>query len=129
MKIGDFYVEVVEDCGENEGGYYCRLYDNEEAWEQLDGWIDDFCIHPEELEAHGDLKAALLHYLNLPADTVIEDEEKVFDEDVFNDAVFDLIEPPLEANGYHILEGDSDTVYISSPDWKVDFKIQITHLY
>lgn len=40
------YVSRVEDCCENEGGYWCQVY----ADEFLDYELDDFCVHPEDCD-------------------------------------------------------------------------------
>ena len=36
----------------NEGGYYCQVHADEDYGDQ----IDDFCIHPDELEENDDIK-------------------------------------------------------------------------
>lgn len=44
-----WYVTCTEDCGENEGGYFCQVYDiDDEVKGECEG-LDEFCIHPEEL--------------------------------------------------------------------------------
>lgn len=42
----------LPDCEPNEGGYYCQVYADEDYGDQ----IDDFCIHPDELEENDDIK-------------------------------------------------------------------------
>lgn len=49
-------------------------------------------------------------------------------EQAFNEEVLDIIEPALQAEGYTVLEGDCDTVYLLSPDREVSFMIKITQL-
>lgn len=48
MKYGNAWITYTEDCDENEGGYYCQVYADEEQANQ----IDDFCITPEQLKEH-----------------------------------------------------------------------------
>lgn len=52
MEYRGLYVSVVPDCGPNEGGYFCQVYTDQSYDEQ----IDDFCIHPDELEENGDIE-------------------------------------------------------------------------
>lgn len=46
MKYGNVWIGHIRDCGENEGGYFCEVYDNED----MDNRIDYFCIHPEDCD-------------------------------------------------------------------------------
>jgi hypothetical protein len=39
------YITYTNDCGENEGGFYCETYSDENC----DHKIDDFCIYPEDI--------------------------------------------------------------------------------
>lgn len=48
---------------------------------------------------------------------------KSMDEYAFFEEVFDIIEPTLEQAGYKVLEGESDTAYIVSPDGEIHFEI------
>lgn len=50
------------------------------------------------------------------------------DEYAFNEEVFGIIEPALEAAGYIVLEGDSDTACICSHDGAVHFQIKLIHV-
>ena len=50
------------------------------------------------------------------------------DENAFNDEVFGVIEPALEAEGYTVLEGDSETACLCSPDGTVHFQIKLNHV-
>lgn len=50
------------------------------------------------------------------------------DEGAFNEGVFDIIEPALQAEGYTVLEGDCDTAYLRSPDGGVTFMLKIAHI-
>ena len=52
MEYRGLYVSVVPDCESNEGGYYCQVYADEDYGDQ----IDDFCIHPDELEENDDIE-------------------------------------------------------------------------
>lgn len=46
-KLGQtVYVSYIDDCCENEGGYWCQVYCDD----FLDYEIDDFCIHPEDCD-------------------------------------------------------------------------------
>lgn len=46
MKCGKVCISCIEDCDENEGGYFCQVYTDE----SLDHEIDYFCIHPEDCD-------------------------------------------------------------------------------
>lgn len=46
MKYGRMYITECRDCGENDGGYFCQIYYDEDCEKE----IDNFCIHKEELE-------------------------------------------------------------------------------
>lgn len=50
------------------------------------------------------------------------------DEKAFNNEVFGVIEPALEAEGYTVLEGDSETACLCSPDGTVHFQIKLIHV-
>ena len=52
MEYRGLYVSVTPDCESNEGGYYCQVYTVEDYGDQ----IDDFCIHPDELEENDDIE-------------------------------------------------------------------------
>lgn len=52
MEYRGLYIDTVEDCDENEGGYYCKVYSDECMFDE----IDDFCIHPDELEENPDVE-------------------------------------------------------------------------
>ncbi len=45
MKCGKVYVSITDDVGENEGGYFCQVYADQDMEHQL----DYFCVHSEEL--------------------------------------------------------------------------------
>ena len=45
------YITYIEDCGENEGGFYCETYSDEDC----DCKIDDFCIYPEDIDDNEDM--------------------------------------------------------------------------
>ena len=41
MQYRKLHIDYTEDCGPNEGGYFCQVYrESDEAQ------IDEFCIHP-----------------------------------------------------------------------------------
>ena len=44
MKCGKVWISRTNDCDENEGGYYCQVYSDED----MDYQIDDFCIHVDD---------------------------------------------------------------------------------
>ena len=52
MEYRGLYVSATPECEPNEGGYYCQVYADEDYGDQ----IDDFCIHPDELEENDDIK-------------------------------------------------------------------------
>lgn len=46
MEYKGLFITLCDDCGENEGGYFCQVYGD-------DGFnieIDYFCIHPEDCD-------------------------------------------------------------------------------
>ena len=51
MEYRGLYISATEDCCENEGGYYCQVYTDADYQYQ----IDEFCIHPDELEENPDI--------------------------------------------------------------------------
>ena len=51
MEYRGLYVSATPDCEPNEGGYYCQVYADEDYGDQ----IDDFCIHPDELEENDEM--------------------------------------------------------------------------
>lgn len=52
MEYRGYYITLTDDCGPNEGGYYCQVYQDQDYSEK----IDDFCIHPDELEENPDIE-------------------------------------------------------------------------
>lgn len=50
MKCGKVWISTCKDCGENEGGYFCQVY----ADEDMEIEIDYFCIHPEDCDCSND---------------------------------------------------------------------------
>ena len=44
------YVTTTPDCEDNEGGYYCEVYADEDFITKL----DDFCVHPEDCDCDND---------------------------------------------------------------------------
>ena len=52
MEYRGYYISLTPDCGPNEGGYYCQVYQDQDYSEE----IDDFCIHPDELEENPDIE-------------------------------------------------------------------------
>lgn len=46
MQYGKVWITYIKDCGENEGGYFCEVYADEDYNER----IDYFCIHPEDCD-------------------------------------------------------------------------------
>ena len=46
MKCGNVYVHYIPDVGENQGGFYCMVYEDE----NLENEIDQFCITPEDCD-------------------------------------------------------------------------------
>lgn len=50
MKCGKVWISRTDDCGENEGGYFCQVY----ADENMDDEIDYFCIHPEDCDCRNE---------------------------------------------------------------------------
>ena len=72
MEYRGLYVSATPDCEPNEGGYYCQVYADEDYGDQ----IDDFCIHPDELEENDDIKhwGKVMRWLQSHPDYTICDE-------------------------------------------------------
>lgn len=52
-KGSTVYVSYMEDCDENEGGYYCEVeLDVGEEDDALLVYMDNFVIHKEEIEGY-----------------------------------------------------------------------------
>lgn len=52
MEYKGLYISIAPDCGPNEGGYYCQVYEDRDMRDQ----IDEFCIHPDELAENADVE-------------------------------------------------------------------------
>lgn len=61
IKNQHFYVDIINDCDPNEGGFYCRIYDDNRIIikdgmpidvEVIDfgNYLDDMCIHLGDCE-------------------------------------------------------------------------------
>ena len=48
MRYGKVWIGCIRDCGENEGGYFCEVWDDED----MNNRIDYFCIHPEDCDCN-----------------------------------------------------------------------------
>ena len=46
-KYTRVYLDILPDCGENEGGYYVEIYLKPEG-----DRYDDFCIHPDDCDCN-----------------------------------------------------------------------------
>ena len=46
MQYGKVWITYIKDCDENEDGYFCEVYADEDYSER----IDYFCIHPEDCD-------------------------------------------------------------------------------
>lgn len=44
MKYGKVWISCISDCDENEGGYFCQVYTDE----NMSNEIDNFCIHTDD---------------------------------------------------------------------------------
>ena len=58
MKYRGFYISRTEDCEENEGGFFCQIY----ADENFENEIDYFCIRKQEIENIDDLIIKYIDY-------------------------------------------------------------------
>lgn len=59
MQYRNLRIDYCEDCGPNAGGYYCQVYrESDEAQ------IDDFCIHPDELNDGTDPEDIIRSYID-----------------------------------------------------------------
>lgn len=82
MKYRDLYVSSTPDCDENEGGYYCQVYLDED----MEYEIDDFCIHPEELAANPNVEHWMKEYID-ENDYCYKDAMRQYAADHGNDSV------------------------------------------
>ena len=73
MEYRGLYVSATPDCEPNEGGYYCQVYADEDYGDQ----IDDFCIHPDELEEGICLRRISVSGGQIPA-VIVRFFEKIF---------------------------------------------------
>ena len=60
MEYKGLYISTTSDVGPNQGGYYCQVYEDED----MENQIDDFCIHPEELEVNPDFDYWIHSYID-----------------------------------------------------------------
>lgn len=67
MEYRGLYVSATPDCEPNEGGYYCQVYADEDYGDQ----IDDFCIHPDELEENDELSTGARSISTAATDTML----------------------------------------------------------
>ena len=44
MKVGNVYVDYIQDCDDNKDGYYCTVYIDADCEFE----IDNFCIHTDD---------------------------------------------------------------------------------
>lgn len=58
MEYRGFYISRTEDCEENEGGFFCQIYTDE----NFDNEIDYFCIRKQEIENIDDLIIKYIDY-------------------------------------------------------------------
>ena len=60
------YISFTDDCGENEGGYYCEIYKG--IFDLMDESVDYFVVHKEWIEnAKNPLETAekiVIEYVN-----------------------------------------------------------------
>jgi len=65
MKYRDFYITYINDCGENEGGYFCEIYilDEYNSRSECD-ILDYFCIKPDELVSVSDVEYWIREYID-----------------------------------------------------------------
>lgn len=65
------YVDVMVDCGVNEGGFYCRVYDKPRFIDYGDyimpidfgDYLDDFCIDREHSKEYDDVINYISYYI------------------------------------------------------------------
>ena len=68
MQYRNLRIDYVEDCGPNEGGYYCQVYRESDEKQ-----IDDFCIHAEEIIGDADPEILIKQYIDDMYDVYIRD--------------------------------------------------------
>ena len=59
MQYRQLRIDYTEDCGPNEGGYYCQVFRASD-----DKQIDDFCIRSEEITAETDPEDMIRSYID-----------------------------------------------------------------
>ena len=54
------YITYINDCAENEGGFYCETYSDDNC----DNKIDDFCVHPDDCDCrnYDEVEDYIRHY-------------------------------------------------------------------
>lgn len=65
------YIDIMVDCGENEGGFYCRVYDKKRYTDYGDyvipidygDYLDDFCIDKENSKEYIDVVSYIMDYV------------------------------------------------------------------
>lgn len=60
MEYRGLVIDYIDDCGENEGGYFCEV----RQAEVLDDRIDFFCVHPDELRENPDIEFWMRAYID-----------------------------------------------------------------
>lgn len=59
MQYRALCIDYTEDCGPNEGGYYCQVYREPDGMQ-----IDDFCLHPDEIPDDADPEDLIRNYID-----------------------------------------------------------------
>lgn len=72
MEYKGLEIGCVEDCGDNEGGYFCEVYTIEPVYDR----IDFFSIHPEELRENPDTEYWQRKYIDEELIASTEQEKK-----------------------------------------------------
>lgn len=65
------YVDIMVDCAENEGGFYCRVYDKTRFTDcggyvmpiDFGDYLDDFCIDKTHSKEYIDVVSYILDYV------------------------------------------------------------------
>lgn len=64
MEFNNKHIEYIDDCGENEGGMFCMVYESDRNGEYYEDYSDSFCITKEQLCENPDVEFWIKEYLS-----------------------------------------------------------------
>lgn len=63
MEFDNKRIEYIDDCGENEGGIFCMIYESDENGRYHEDYSDSFCITKEQLCKNPDIEFWIKEYM------------------------------------------------------------------